>query len=967
MLWRVEISYKKSEYDGESRLLSASLAEFGVENVSIETRRQYFLEAKMFEYKDVEKLCKTLLCDDIIEQYSISEAQLPIPKPEDAEIVVVRKKPGVMETVEASIIRGAKNLNLMIDKVAYAKKYCFFGEMKQETLKNFANRILANDTIEDIIYSDEPIKTLIQDNGYVFVRKEIVKFLAMNDSQLVELNKQASLSLNLDELHRIQDYYREIARQPTDVELQTIAQTWSEHCKHKTMTGIIEFTDENGDKSTIDNLLKSTVFRVTDELNKDWCLSVFKDNAGVIALDDDYGIAFKVETHNHPSALEPYGGAGTGIGGVIRDIMGTGLGAKPIMNTDIFCFAPPDFPREEIALGILHPLRIMKGVVAGVRDYGNRMGIPTCNGALFFHDDYRGNPLVFAGSIGIIPRNMIEKEAKPGNKVIVAGGRVGRDGLGGATFSSRELDNESEKTSSGAVQIGNPIEEKKLLDVLLKARDEKLYNAVTDCGAGGLSSACGEMGEDIGVHVELMEVPLKYDGLAPWEIWLSEAQERMVFSVPEDKVARFMEICEQEDVEATNIGEFNDSGRLTVSYDGTEVAQIDMKFLHKGLPRNTREAFWNKPVIVNSPIPVAEQYTGLLHKLLSLPTIASKEAIVRMYDHEVQGGSIVKPFVGAKMDGPSDAAVIKPLIDRDKAIVVSNGLCPEYSSVDPYWMAACAVDECIRNSICVGGTLERMALLDNFSWGNCNKPDQLGKLVKASQGLYDAAIAFGTPFVSGKDSLNNEFKDVHGNIISIPPTLLVSGVSVIDDVKSVVTSDFKNEGSVILLVGKTYAEFGGSQLYAMLGIESDSVPQVRFDEALNNFRFVESIIRECLIHSAHDCSEGGLAVTLAEMCIGGNIGCKVDIFNLNPEGDENFDNKEIYSILLFSESQSRFVIEVDYSMLETVMKKASGMKVFLNNIGKVETDKMTVNHGSKVILQSSVEEIRDSWKQTINL
>ncbi|MCD4657187.1 MAG: phosphoribosylformylglycinamidine synthase subunit PurL, partial [Planctomycetes bacterium] len=892
MLWRVEISYKKCEYDGESRALNASLTEFGVENVTIETRRQYFLEAEAIEYKAVENLCKTLLCDEIIEQYEITEAQLPIPMPEDAEIVVVRKKPGVMETVEASVIRGAENLNVTIDKVAYAKKYCFFGEIKPEMLKNFANRTLANDTIEEILYSDEPVKTLIHGNEYSFERMEIDKFLAMNDSQLIDLNKDASLSLNIDEMRTIQDYFREVGRQPTDVELQTIAQTWSEHCKHKTMTGVIEYTDETGEKSTIDNLLKTTVFRVTEELDKDWCLSVFKDNAGVIALDDDYGIAFKVETHNHPSALEPYGGAGTGIGGVIRDIMGTGLGAKPIMNTDVFCFAPPDFPREDIASGILHPLRIMKGVVAGVRDYGNRMGIPTSNGALVFHDDYRGNPLVFAGSVGVIPRDMIEKEAKPGNKVIVAGGRVGRDGLGGATFSSRELDNESEKTSSGAVQIGNPIEEKKLLDVLLKARDERLYNAITDCGAGGLSSACGEMGEDTGVHIELKDVPLKYQGLSPWEIWLSEAQERMVFSVPEDKVARFMEICKQEDVEATDIGEFNDSGKLLVTYDGIEVAEISMKFLHKGLPRNTREAFWNKPELENSPIPVAEQYTGLLHKLLSLPTIASKEAIVCMYDHEVQGGSVVKPFVGVKKDGPSDAAVIKPIIERDKAIVVSNGLCPEFSAVDPYWMAACAVDECIRNSICVGGTLERMAILDNFSWGNCNKPEQLGKLVKASQGLYDAAMAFGTPFVSGKDSLNNEFKDAHGNIISIPPTLLVSGVSVIDDVKSIVTSDFKNKGSVVLLVGKTYSEFGGSQLYSMLGIESDSVPQVRFDEALNNFQFVESIIREGLIRSAHDCSEGGLAITLAEMCIGGDIGCKVDISNLEPEDAEDFDDNE---------------------------------------------------------------------------
>ena len=417
-----------------------------------------------------------------------------------------------------------------------------------------------------------------------------IEILNLTDKQLVELSKKNVLSLSLEEMKVVQNYFKKLKRNPTDVELESVAQTWSEHCKHKTLTGIIEYTEEKGGKkkkTVYNNLLKETIFKATVELNKKWCLSVFKDNAGIIEFDSKNGVAYKVETHNHPSALEPYGGAATGIGGVVRDILGVGLGARPLANSDVFCFGDPDMKASKVPEGMHHPKRIAKGVVAGVRDYGNRMGIPTVNGSVHFDDGYMANPLVYCGTMGIIPKNRIEKKVKPGDLVLVIGGRTGRDGIHGATFSSVQLDQESDVN---AVQIGNPIIEKKLLDTLLEARDLGLYRAVTDCGAGGFSSAIGELGEKTGVKVQLEKAPLKYDGLAPWEIWISEAQERMVLAVPPQNKKKILDIFKRENVEAVFIGEFTNDKKLILTYNGDLVAEMDMDFLHHGVPKPTRPA-----------------------------------------------------------------------------------------------------------------------------------------------------------------------------------------------------------------------------------------------------------------------------------------------------------------------------------------------------------------------------------------
>ena len=680
---------------------------------------------------------------------------------------------------------------------------------------------------------------------YVF-HLTTVPIRAMDDEALRVLSRKGQLYLSLVEMQTIRAHFQELGRDPTDAELETVAQTWSEHCSHKTLAGRIHYRElaggidfqsvekrgqtdcksilQSGER-TFQNMLRETIFAATEKIRQelgpdDWCVSVFRDNAGIIRFDDQYNVVFKVETHNHPSALEPYGGANTGIGGVIRDPMGTGMGAKPICNTDVFCFAPPDTPLDEIPAGVLHPRRVAKGVVSGVRDYGNRMGIPTVNGAVYFDPRYLGNPLVFCGNLGLIPRDKSFKETRPGDMIVAIGGRTGRDGIHGATFSSAELDSQSETVSGGAVQIGNAITEKMVLDVLLAARDRGLYTAVTDCGAGGFSSAVGEMGEKIGAEVWLDRVPLKYEGLSYTEIWISEAQERMVLSVPPENVDALTALCSSEGVEATVIGRFEPTGRLVLKYHGQEVANLAMAFLHDGRPPVVREAVWEQgagsgggqevgwaesceshqasgedavlstqysvlsthplpagyPLVpLPAPHPRSSDFTPALLAILSSLNVCSKEWIIRQYDHEVQGGSVIKPLVGVVNDGPSDAAVLRPVLSSRRGIVVACGMNPCYGDIDPYWMAAAAIDEAVRNCVAVGADPRRIAILDNFCWGNTDRPETLGSLVRAALACYDVATVLGTPFISGKDSLNNEFRP-HGAAepIAIPPSLLIA-------------------------------------------------------------------------------------------------------------------------------------------------------------------------------------------------
>lgn len=781
-----------------------------------------------------------------------------------------------------------------------------------------------------------------------------ISLLKAGSAKLLELSRKTLLSLNLEEMKAVQKYFRKIKREPRDVELEMIAQTWSEHCKHKTITSRVEYRYRGKDgrirKKRFGNLLKETVFRVTRELNRKWCVSVFRDNAGIISFDQKRGIAFKVETHNHPSALEPYGGAGTGIGGVIRDILGVGLGAKPIMNTDVFCFGPLDHPYEKIPEGVLHPKRVFNGVVSGVRDYGNRMGIPTAGGGILFDESYIYNPLVFCGTIGILPLKMAFKKIDPGDLILAVGGRTGRDGIHGATFSSLSLDRD---TGTGAVQIGNPIVEKKVLDTLLAARDRKLYNAVTDCGAGGFSSAVGELALfSNGARVHLEKAPLKYKGLEAWEIWLSESQERMVLAVPPRKLDEILKVFSDEDVEATVLGEFTDTGRLEVFYNKEIICDLEMDFLHEGLPKSGRKASCLSPAKKKDPGELlgirdpSSPESLLLSKLGDLNT-ASKEWVVRQYDFEVQARTVVKPFAGAAYDGPSDAAVLKIDPDSPRGIVAACGI-NLYGKYDAYAMASSAIDESLRNIVCSGGDPDRTALLDNFCWGALDTPSEFAGLVRACQACYDVARIYRTPFISGKDSLNNKYVLENGRVISITPALLVSAVSVIEDVRKCVTMDLKKEGSPFYIVGRTSDSFPPSL-----------DPKVSYRQ----MRALHKAIRRGLVLSCHDCSEGGLAVALSEMSFSGGLGLSVDLACL--PHDIRGRTERLDKLLLFSESNSRFLVEVKPSREKEFVRMMKGVSFSL--IGRVLADKKLKIKGvrNSPLLDADIMKLKQVWQNAL--
>ena len=793
---------------------------------------------------------------------------------------------------------------------------------------------------------------------------EVVPVIAADDQKLMEISTTRLLALNLNEMKTIQRHYRRINRNPTDAELECLAQTWSEHCKHKVFNGVIEYT-ENGRSETIDNLFKTTIVKATKDIRKrlgkrDWCVSVFVDNAGVVKFDDDFHMAFKVETHNHPSALDPYGGANTGIGGVIRDPLGTCLGARPVFNTDVFCFAPPDYAHEKLPKGVLHPKRIYKGVVAGVRDYGNRMGIPTVNGSVHFDDRYLGNPLVYCGTCGLIPVNRSHKKARAGDLVVAVGGRTGRDGIHGATFSSIELETESETTSSGAVQIGNAITEKKMMDVILQAQAENLYDCITDCGAGGFSSAVGEMGESVGAEVNLEKAPLKYGGLQPWEILLSEAQERMVLSVPPHKLERFMQLCKDEDVEAVVIGRFTGDRKFTVRYKKDTVCDMPMKFLHGGLPRLKLRAEWKRPEHKEPKFAEPKNLTPWLLRVLGGFNVASKEWIIRQYDHEVQAGTVVKPLQGASDMGPGDAAVVAPVYTSRRGIAVSNGMAIRYGDIDPYCMAASAIDEALRGIVAVGGDPSHTAILDNFCWGNPENPERLGELVRAARACYDSAVVLGTPFISGKDSFHNEFATDKGSI-AVPPTLLISAVGIVPDIAKCVTTDFKEPGNPVYVVGMTYDETGGSQYYAERGFIGNRVPEVDPKHAKAVFRAMASAIRRRTVRACHDCSDGGLAVALAEMCLGGECGARINAARIpKARGLSRMDN------LLFSESNTRFVVEVDKNK-EKIFKDTLG-DLPCAKIGTVADDDIlhVAGPGGRSLINASWKKLLNAWRTPLS-
>jgi phosphoribosylformylglycinamidine synthase II len=843
----------------------------------------YFIEGQLTQ-DQCQQLALKLLTDPVTQSAAWTELPAaPTDPGPDAVMVEVTFRHGVTDPVADEIVRSAHQIGLSgVQRASTGFRYLIEGAV-EDVAESVAERLLANMVIHRWALGEvEPsFPTEAASSGEV----ETIRIRGLSDGELLAVSKDRRAALDLAEMRAVQNYCEQEGRDLTDVEFEAIAQTWSEHCVHKTFKGRITLDDGR----VVDSIFKTYIRAATEKIAAPWVLSSFVDNAGIIDLDGENEVSFKVETHNHPSAIEPFGGANTGVGGVIRDVLG--VSHKPIANTDVLCFGMQDASFDELPAGVLHPRRIMSGVVAGVQDYGNKMGIPTVNGAILFDPGYAANPLVFCGTVGISPIGLHVYTPHKGDHVIVLGGGTGRDGLRGATFSSMTMDAQTGEVSGSSVQIGNPIVEKGLVDVIIPARDQRLYTAITDCGAGGLSSAVGEMSSVIGADVDLTDVRLKYPGLAPWEIWLSEAQERMVMAVPPENLDALQALCDTYNVVLTDIGEFTGSKRLVVRYGGKIVLDLANSFLHEGLPQRQLKATIREPeasLAQSAEIQFSSaQYQDALLKLLAHPNIASKASVIRIYDHEVQGGTVVKPLTGAEDDGPSDAAVLKPLGAKGRAgIAIAAGINPEYGKRDAYNMALSVVDEAVRNAVAVGANPERIAILDNFCWGDPLRTETLGSVVEAARGCHDAALLYRTPLISGKDSFNNEYLGTDGLRHAIPPTLLISSIGVMDDVAQSVTLDLKEAGDLLYLVGDFAPVFGGSHfnLVTVDGSRStvgEPVPTVS-EATPAVYKTLHQAIQAGQVRACHDLSEGGLAVAAAEMCIAGRLGLKLDLATEDP-------------------------------------------------------------------------------------
>lgn len=794
--------------------------------------------------------------------------------------------PGVTDAAADAVVRAGARLDVPITAAATGRRVEFPPGTSPEVAELLLRRVIANPIIEQ--WSDgvaEPTFHPGHDDRPVAATIEL---RGLRADGLNALGAERSLALDPEELVVIRDHYRHLGRDPTDVELEMLAQTWSEHCAHKTFRASIIIDGE--ERKPLLDVLRAA----TDRVDREFVRSAFVGNAGIVSFVAGTTLALKAETHNHPSAVEPFGGANTGVGGVIRDIMGAAH--RPLACTDVLCFGPPDLPVDELPYGALHPRRIRDGVVDGVADYGNKIGLPTVAGAVLYDAAYTTNPLVFCGCIGIAADRPRPDGPNPGDRVVVLGGRTGRDGIRGATFSSLTMDATTGEVAGASVQIGDPITEKLLIDVLEET--DGLWSAITDCGAGGLSSAVGEMAEGVGADVELDRVPLKYPGLAPWEIWLSEAQERMVVAVPPQQLDGLAERCALHGVELADLGHFTGDGRLVVRSSGVPVAELDTSFLHDGRPRRRMTATAPAPDRSPGGRRVADPRATLL-ALLAHRNIASKADVIRRYDHEIGGGTVVRPLVGQHSDAPGDGVVIARPQDTH-GVAIGIGVNPWYGLHDPEAMAHAVVDEAIRNVVAVGADPDQVALLDNFSWGDPRRATTLGDLVAAVDGCHDAAVAHGAPFVSGKDSLNNEYTGADGHRHAVPPTLVITAVAHVPDVGATVTAEPTAAGNALVLVGETRPEFAGSHLDLVLGPPATAGAAPQPDPAAPaRYRAVHTAIRAGLVRSAHDVSEGGLAVALAELVIAGGLGIAVDAL---PHDDT--------AVALFAESIGRLVLEV---------------------------------------------------------
>jgi phosphoribosylformylglycinamidine synthase len=925
-----------------------------------------------------------------------------------AHAVRIAYKAGVTDPVGKSAKVAVEDIlgrKLAEDAAVYTSILYLFEKASRQDAERVAWGILANPLIHDVeIRSREEWESSPADLPVPRVagheRPPVARVdLSGSDADLAELSRSRLLSLTLPEMQAVRDHFRARAEDPerarlgltaapTDAELECIAQTWSEHCKHKIFQATITYHEHGQSSETIRSLFRTYIRGATEHIDEairsiegeSWLVSVFHDNAGVVAFDDTAHLVHKVETHNSPSALDPYGGAITGIVGVNRDSFGTGLGADLLVNVWGYCFASP-FTSGGIPEGLLHPRRIREGVHRGVIDGGNQSGIPYGRGFEIFDGRYLGKPLVFCGTVAALPVRVAgrpghEKGARPGDRIVMVGGRVGADGIHGATFSSAAL---TETTPVQVVQIGDPITQKRMFDFLLEARDLGLYSSITDNGAGGLSSSVGEMARDPGgARLDLSKAPLKYPGLAPWEVLVSESQERMTVAVPPDKEEDFLRLAERREVEASVLGEFTDSGSFHVLWDAETVACISMEFLHEGAPDLDLVARWKQPLHLEPKGLPPEDLGEVLRALARRLNLCSGEWRARFYDHEVKGLTVIKPFVGASSDVPAEATVFLIRHGAIRGFVLSEGINPFLSDIDPYAMAGAALDEAVRRQVCAGARLDRIAVLDNFCWPDPveseSTPDgayKLGQLVRACRGLHDLTRAYGTPLISGKDSMKND--SIKGGVkISVPPTLLVSALGQIDDVRKAVTLDVKTAGDAVFLLGTTRDETGGSEYFRLRG-EMDGltqavgapcpyvgnrVPEVRPQESLPLYRALEGAIRDGLVRSAAAVAKGGLGIALARAAMAGEMGMELsfegcsDLAELEPD------------VALFSESNGRLVVTTSADDASAFSARFHGLA--LKRIGRVTAEpRLRVHVHGRRMLDVDVMELKSAWKETL--
>lgn len=938
MIYEVRVAAKNDTDPRGQSLLAEIKSTFNINSIkNIRSAKVFRLEG--ISAKDLQKLIGIVLAEAINQKFSINK---PIFKKfcQKAEIAY---KTGVMNPEAASIIKSASDIGVKLIAADSSFEYAFFGKLSNAQLKQITKRLLVNATVQREV-TKSPTTLMISQKS---PKAKTVRLRSLSDEELINLSKNR-LFLNLEEMKIIQDYFIKENRDPTDCEIEVLAQTWSEHCTHKTFKANL----------TIDGKVKKPLFeriKSTAKNNQKIIVSAFDDNSGVIDFYDGWAISGKGETHNSPSAIEPYGGAMTGSGGVFRDIAATGQGAKVIASTDIFCFAPTNLATSKIPPGCLEPTYLIRKVVEGVRDYGNRVGIPTNNGSIHFHEDFCAKPTVAVGAYGLMPKKYAKKQnPKIGDIIITIGGATGRDGIHGATFSSGEMSSETGEVLGSSVQIGNAIEEKRIIDAVIALRNHNLIRAITDCGAGGYSSAIGEMAESTGAMVFLENVPLKYSGLAPWEIFLSESQERLVLAIAPKNLKKVQSICKLYNVPISGIGKFDGSKRLIVNYKSQKVCDMPMKFIHEGLPQRkmigSSDSASSKTPEKLPKLP--KNLTSIWKKILSHGNVASKEPIIRMYDHNVQGTSALHPFGGVNLNAPTDAVVLRPILDKKYGFITAHGLNPILNRINPYWGSVWAIAEAVSNYVSVGGDLKNAALIDNFIWPFPDS-ESLASLDNSVDACIDMAKILKMPFVSGKDSLSSTYRYPNGSVLKIPPVLLISVFGKIPDVEKTASSDFKHNNSTIVLVGKSdFKNLAGSIYFEVTNSTSVNLPKVEIKTLPKVLQSITRGIQAQQILACHDISEGGMATTIFEMCLGGNLGADINLSKLTKVS--RIDH------VLFSETAGTFVVEVQNQSVARKLFKSVPYSI----IGRTKKEKIiNIENGKSNMVSSSIENLKKVWQK----